>query len=173
MQHLVVDAFVDDASRISEIETIFDLLNGLPDEIGMHKITQPYVFRYHGAVPDDWGITGIVIIAESHISIHTFPDHKRFHMDVFSCKPFDADGAVRIIEQRLGVTQRAADVIRRPMLGDEVTAAGEMHWRFQQLSPITPPVGSTSPAGISSPAAPVTPDAAAPRERDLDLVGAR
>jgi len=152
MQHLVVDAFVDDASRIGEIEPIFELLLNLPDEIGMTRITQPYVFRYRGVVPEDWGITGMVIIAESHVSVHTFPEHKRFHLDVFSCKPFDAEAAMRLVEQRLGVTRRAADVIRRPVLGDEVAAAGERHWRLQAL-----------------PDGPGAPDAAgAPRE----LVGA-
>ncbi len=133
MQHLVVDAFVDDAAQISAIEPIFDLLNTLPNEIGMTKITQPYVFRYHGVVPEDWGITGMVIIAESHISIHTFPEHKRFHMDVFSCKPFDSDAALRLVEERLGVVRRAADVIRRPVVGEQVDEAADLHWRFQQL----------------------------------------
>ncbi|HEX2036625.1 MAG TPA: S-adenosylmethionine decarboxylase [Chloroflexota bacterium] len=148
MQHLVVDGFVDDVSRISEIAPIFELLDTLPLEIGMTKITQPYVFRYHGVVPEDWGITGMVIIAESHISIHTFPEHRRFHMDVFSCKPFDSDGALRLIEARLGVVRRAADVIRRPVLGEEVEAAGEMHWRFQQL-----PAGLSGAVSVGSPVA--------------------
>ena len=133
MQHLVVDGFVDDPTRLGQIEPIFDLLNSLPDQIGMTKIIQPYVFRYHGVVPEDWGVTGMVIIAESHISVHTFPEHKRFHMDVFSCKPFDSEAALQIIDEALGVTHRAADVIRRPVVGEEVAEAGELHWRFQQL----------------------------------------
>lgn len=57
----------------------------------MTKITQPYVFPYSGLVPEDEGITGIVIIAESHISIHTFPLKKYVFIDVFSCKQFDTD----------------------------------------------------------------------------------
>lgn len=137
MQHLVIDAFVDDSSKISEIEPIFNLLNVLPEQISMTKITQPYVFRYSGVVPEDWGITGMVIIAESHISIHTFPEHKRFHMDVFSCKPFDYQGALNVIERTLGVTRRAADVIRRPVVGAEVEEAAEMHWRFQQMPAVS------------------------------------
>jgi S-adenosylmethionine decarboxylase len=133
MQHLVIDAFVDDAARISAIEPIFDLLHGLPDQIGMTKITQPYVFRYSGVVPDDWGITGMVVIAESHISIHTFPEHKRFHMDVFSCKPFDHEVVLQAIERQLGVTRRAADVLRRPAIGAEVEDAADLRWRLQQM----------------------------------------
>ncbi|NDB21072.1 MAG: hypothetical protein EB020_09390, partial [Proteobacteria bacterium] len=73
MLHLVIDGFVDDAAVLGQVEPIFDLLNELPGMIEMTKITQPHVFRYHGVVPDDWGVTGMVIIAESHISIHTFP----------------------------------------------------------------------------------------------------
>jgi S-adenosylmethionine decarboxylase len=133
VQHLVIDAFVNDADAISRVEPIFDLLNQLPEQIDMTKITQPYVFRYSGVVPEDWGVTGMVIIAESHISIHTFPEHKRFHMDVFSCKPFDYEKTLKLIEQRLGVTRRAADVIRRPVVGEEVTEAGAMHWRLQPM----------------------------------------
>jgi S-adenosylmethionine decarboxylase len=135
MQHLVIDAFVNDPETISKVEPIFDLLNELPELIDMTKIIQPYVFKYHGVVPEDWGVTGMVIIAESHISIHTFPEHKRFHMDVFSCKPFDYDKAVKIIEDKLGVTRRAADVIRRPVVGEQIEEAGELHWRFQQMPP--------------------------------------
>ena len=133
MQHLVIDAFVDNPEKISHVGPIFDLLNDLPEQIEMTKITQPYVFRYSGVVPEDWGVTGMVIIAESHISIHTFPEHNRFHMDVFSCKPFDYERTLQIIEERLGVVRRAADVIRRPVVGEEVAEAGAMHWRMQQM----------------------------------------
>ena len=133
MQHLVIDAFVEDASKIGQVGPIFDLLDSLPEQIEMTKITQPYVFRYSGVVPEDWGVTGMVIIAESHISIHTFPEHLRFHMDVFSCKPFDYERTLQIIEDKLGVVRRAADVIRRPVVGDEIEEAGVMHWRMQQM----------------------------------------
>jgi S-adenosylmethionine decarboxylase len=134
MQHLVIDAFVDDASRISEIQPIFELLDALPAKIHMKKVAPPYVFAYHGVLPEDWGVTGIVVIAESHISIHTFPVHKRFHMDVFSCNPFDSYAVLRIIEGTLGVTGRAADVIRRPVVGAQIEDASELHWRFQRLT---------------------------------------
>ena len=53
----------------------------LPD--GDSKIMPPYVFRYHGEVPEDWGVSGVVLIAESHISIHTFPDKGYLSLDIF------------------------------------------------------------------------------------------
>ena len=68
---------------------VFDILNNLPEMIGMTKITQPYVFKYAGLVPEDRGITGFVVIAESHISIHTFQEKDYAFIDLFSCKNFD------------------------------------------------------------------------------------
>ena len=113
MQHLVVDAFVADGRRLGDVAAIFELLDTLPERIGMTKIAPPYVFRYSGVKPEDWGVTGVVIIAESHISIHTFAEHKRFHLDVFSCKPFDVAMVRERIEELFGVTELAAAVVHR------------------------------------------------------------
>ena len=60
----------------------------------MTKITPPAVYTYHGPTPEDWGVSGFVIIAESHISVHTFPDRGYVNIDVFSCKEFDTDDAM-------------------------------------------------------------------------------
>jgi S-adenosylmethionine decarboxylase len=84
---------------LDDLEACFKLLNDLPDIIGMTKITQPYVFRYSAPVPEDEGITGVVIIAESHISLHTYPGKRFVFVDLFSCKPFDVDMARDYITQ--------------------------------------------------------------------------
>src|SRR5919199_243273 len=81
MQHLVLDAFVADGRRLGDVAAILELLDTLPERIGMTKIAPPYVFRYSGVKPEDWGVTGVVLIAESHISIHTFAEHRRFHLE--------------------------------------------------------------------------------------------
>jgi len=86
-----------DQERINDLDFIFNFLNTLPDKIGMAKITQPYVFPYVGLVPEDKGITGFVVIAESHLSIHTFVEKYYAFVDLFSCKPFNTDMARDLI----------------------------------------------------------------------------
>jgi S-adenosylmethionine decarboxylase len=86
-----------DQERINDLDFIFNFLNTLPDKIGMAKITQPYVFPYIGLVPEDKGITGFVVIAESHLSIHTFVEKCYAFVDLFSCKPFNSDMARDLI----------------------------------------------------------------------------
>jgi S-adenosylmethionine decarboxylase len=41
------------------------------------------------------GITGIVIIAESHLSIHSFEEKGYTFIDMFSCKGFDINKALK------------------------------------------------------------------------------
>ena len=95
--HLMLDLKECNTEKLKDYELVFNVLNDLPEKIGMTKITQPYVFPYSGLVPEDKGITGTVIIAESHISIHTFQEKDYCFVDVFSCKPFDVELAEQYI----------------------------------------------------------------------------
>ncbi len=49
------------------------------------------------------GVTGVVLLAESHISIHTWPEHALAAVDIFVCGPHaDADAALAEICRQLG-----------------------------------------------------------------------
>jgi S-adenosylmethionine decarboxylase len=95
--HLMLDLNECNTEKLKDYDLVFNVLNELPEKIGMTKITQPYVFPYSGLVPEDKGITGTVIIAESHISIHTFQEKDHCFVDVFSCKPFDVEFAAEYL----------------------------------------------------------------------------
>ncbi|MBF0216194.1 MAG: adenosylmethionine decarboxylase [Candidatus Omnitrophica bacterium] len=95
--HLMMDLRECNEEKLRDYHHIFNILDKLPEMIGMTKITQPYVFPYSGLVPEDKGITGTVIIAESHISIHTFQVKDYCFVDIFSCKEFDVDFASNYI----------------------------------------------------------------------------
>jgi S-adenosylmethionine decarboxylase len=102
--HLTIDGFGGDRELLSNESLVHSLLNTYPAEINMTKISEPFVLQYTGDKPEDWGVTGFVIIAESHISVHTFPDRGYVWVDVFSCKEFEADGAVARIIETFGLT---------------------------------------------------------------------
>jgi len=87
--HLVVDGYRGDPAKLKDVDLIYRFLDAYPSEIGMTKVIPPQVYTYYGQTPEDWGVSGFVIIAESHISIHTFPDRGYVNIDIFSCKEFD------------------------------------------------------------------------------------
>lgn len=93
--HLAMDLWGCPQRRLRDLKLHFDFLNEVPDLIGMTKITQPYVFPYQGLIPSDAGITGVIIIAESHLSIHSFEFKGHTFLDIFSCKTFDTERVIK------------------------------------------------------------------------------
>lgn len=47
------------------------------------------------------GVTGVLLLAESHISIHTWPEHGYAAVDVFMCGDAEAMTAATLIGERL------------------------------------------------------------------------
>ena len=76
----------------------------------MHKMTLPHAVKWLDPGATIEGISAFVMIAESHISIHTFPEKDYVFMDVFSCKSFDAEKAAKKVKRiinKIGI----ADVV--------------------------------------------------------------
>ena len=60
------------------------------------------------------GVTGIVSIAESHISIHTWPEFKYAAVDIFSCgEDFDLESCVKVISDNLKCKYITRKTIKR------------------------------------------------------------
>ncbi len=101
--HLVIDGYGAEQALLESAEAIYQFLDEYPDAIGMTKITPPHVYTYAGQNPQDVGVSGFVIIAESHISIHTFPKRQYVNIDVFSCKDFDTERALEELKGKFGL----------------------------------------------------------------------
>ena len=53
------------------------------------------------------------MIAESHISIHTFPELNYISFDCYSCKWFDTELVVEMFKKRFEVTKLDVQVTKR------------------------------------------------------------
>ena len=111
--HLTIDGYGGDRELLSSERLVRELLNTFPGEINMTKISEPLVFEYSGVKPEDWGVTGFVIIAESHISVHTFPEYGYVWVDIFSCKEFEAPSALDRIVDTFGLTHVTERILER------------------------------------------------------------
>jgi S-adenosylmethionine decarboxylase len=92
--HLIIDGYGGDVNKMWDQELVRNFLIDYPATLGMTRITEPKVLEYNGPKEDDAGVSGFVIIAESHISIHTFPLRNYVNIDIFSCKSFNSDLAL-------------------------------------------------------------------------------
>ena len=111
--HLILDGTRCDTRKLGDRILIEQLLSDYPAAIGMTKIGGPYMFEYQAPDPAYSGVSGIVVIAESHIAIHTFPALDYFTMDIFSCKNFDHEKAIRYIKDALDVREMDRMLVQR------------------------------------------------------------
>lgn len=72
---------------------------------------------------DPLGVTGIIAISESHLAIHTWPEHGYAAVDIFTCgSSFGYQKAAQLIIERLECAEhRTTELKRGPML--EISAS--------------------------------------------------
>ncbi len=111
--HLIIDGSKCDTAKLGDRLLIERILTEFPRAIGMTRIGGPYMFEYQAPDPAYSGVSGLVVIAESHIAIHTFPALDYFTMDIFSCKNFDHEVAIAYIKEALGVHEMDRVLVQR------------------------------------------------------------
>ena len=77
-------------------------------EVSNAIIIKPF---FHKFSPQ--GISGIIVIAESHLAIHTWPEFNFAAVDLFSCGDFDFTEALRYINGNLNAGRYSILCIKR------------------------------------------------------------
>ena len=68
---------------------------------------------FHKFAPQ--GVSGVVIISESHLTIHSFPEHGYASIDVYTCGDLDPNIAADYIADALGAQTRETIELPRGM----------------------------------------------------------
>ena len=85
--HLTLDGYGGDVKKLNDKDLVLKCLNELPELLKMKKIFGPEVVSVDALnEKDSGGHSGFVMIAESHISCHTFPWRKFVSIDVYTCQ---------------------------------------------------------------------------------------
>ena len=103
--HLVIDGYGGNIDKMWDLDLVRDFLYDYPESLDMTRITEPNVLRYDAPKSEDSGVSGFVIIAESHISINTFPRKDYINIDIFSCQPFNHEQALEDVKKTFGLTE--------------------------------------------------------------------
>jgi S-adenosylmethionine decarboxylase proenzyme len=63
------------------------------------------------------GVSGVVIIAESHLSVHTWPEYGYAAVDIFTCgTTVEPEKAARVLIEKLGSKNHSLTEIKRGLL---------------------------------------------------------
>lgn len=93
--HATWDAYHCNADAISYVAKVETVLHTITNTLDLKEVNGS--FKQFDPV----GVTGVILLEESHISIHTWPEHNYAAIDVFSCKSFNIDLVTEIIKKEL------------------------------------------------------------------------
>ena len=102
-RHLIVDAYGVGRNILQNKKLLKRMLGDLPLELKMRILKQPAVHEIKSETHSEIGFSGFVILYESHVSFHTWPEENFIAIDIFSCKDFNKSVAINFLKKILGV----------------------------------------------------------------------
>ena len=89
--HLIIDLW--GASRLDELELMEQSMRDAVQECGA---TLLHIHLHH--FTPNGGISGVAVLAESHISVHTWPERNFAAFDVFMCGDAKPEKAIKVLQ---------------------------------------------------------------------------
>jgi S-adenosylmethionine decarboxylase len=110
-RHLLLELKDCDRALLDDLEALKTLLKEAAVECGAEVLGD----SFHRFTPQ--GVSGVVVIAESHLFIHTWPEHGYAAVDVFTCgtrvKP---EIAAQVLIKKLGSKNQVIIEMQRGIL---------------------------------------------------------
>jgi len=105
----LIESFGCAESRLQDAEALAELFNEIVSSMKLHPITDPVWHRF----PEKGGITGVWLLQESHLAVHTFPEYGSACLNVFCCTPRLPIAWADLLETRLGARETRVRECRR------------------------------------------------------------
>ncbi len=109
-RHVLYDVWVEDFSALATVEPLKDLMCRAA-QAGGATVLHSYFHQFSPC-----GVTGFLLLAESHISVHTWVEEGFAAFDIFTCGNMDTDKVLEVI--RAGLNPSHASVRRIVRGGD-------------------------------------------------------
>ena len=103
-RHLLIDFHEVSAERLDDAELLSRLLAEAARRGGLTPLGPPVLHRFEGG-----GLTGYLLLSESHIAVHTYPELGFAALDIFACGSGDPRAALDVFADGAGPASRAGD----------------------------------------------------------------
>jgi S-adenosylmethionine decarboxylase len=104
--HLIIDLY--EAERLDDIDHIEETLRCC---VAAANATLLHIHLHH--FEPNGGVSGVAVLAESHISIHSWPEASYAALDVFMCGNANPDACVPVLREAFKPERVAVSVLLR------------------------------------------------------------
>jgi len=105
--HYIAEASGCDPNVIGKVESVEQILVRAAEVAGV----QVWSISFHRFSPN--GVSGVVVISESHMSVHTWPEYGYAAVDIFMCGSANADACVPVLREAFGAKRVAVSELLR------------------------------------------------------------
>ena len=110
-RHILVELHDCDREALNDLDLIREVMLKAAVDCGAVVLGE----SFHRFSPQ--GVSGVVVIAESHISIHTWPEYGYAGADVFTCgTTVNPEIAAQVLIEKLGSKNHTITEIKRGIL---------------------------------------------------------
>jgi S-adenosylmethionine decarboxylase len=102
-----LDAWVRHPSVLTDRERVRETLLEAARVAGVNVVGEEFYVFPNGAV------TGVLLLAQSHLSIHTWPEHRLANVDLLSYGDVGADEVARVLHERFDAERVRSTTIPR------------------------------------------------------------
>lgn len=106
-KHFIAEFYKCNPLVINDRQTVEDIMTAAATISGA-TIIKPF---FHTFSPQ--GVSGIIVISESHFAIHTWPEYSYAAVDLFSCSDFFYREALTYIKEKIGSGEYSINLINR------------------------------------------------------------
>jgi S-adenosylmethionine decarboxylase len=112
-RHLLLELKICNEEVLDDLNFLKECLNEAAIQCGATVVGETF---YHFSPQ---GVSGVVNIAESHIAVHTWPEHGYAAVDVFTCgNNVDPEKAAKFMIDKLGAQSHSVIELRRGIMED-------------------------------------------------------
>src|SRR5260370_36437140 len=94
LAHFMLELYGCDRQLLESESLVRRALDEYPARVDMEKVSPVHLYQIETSNPLDAGLSGFVVIAQSHISLHAWPEYGEVDIDVCSCKEFSQEDAI-------------------------------------------------------------------------------
>src|SRR5438552_15612361 len=111
--HLMLELYVCDRHIVSDESLVKHVLEEYPARVEMEKVSPVHLYQIETSNPLDAGLSGFVVIAQSHISMHAWPESGVVDIDICSCKECSQEDAIAFAREMVQTDDVAAHFVVR------------------------------------------------------------
>ena len=78
----LIEAFDCDAQRLRELNVLKNVFAQIIDDLGLKTLGSPAWHKFGG----EGGVTGLVMLTESHLACHTYPEYRTATFNLYCCR---------------------------------------------------------------------------------------